>query len=271
MVEERITSTANPRVKAYAKLKTARDRRNSGLFLIEGRREVARALAAGVTIETLLICPELLSKPLLAPPDIETVELAPEPMAKVAIRENPPGSIAVARQFDTRLEGLKLGDSPLILIAEQVEKPGNLGAMMRTADAVGADAVIVADAATDVFNPNVVRASQGALFSVPLAVASSAAAIAWATKNKIVVVGGYPSARTEIWETPMTGPLALLVGAEDVGISAAWSNVAQPVRIPMAGAADSLNASVAAAILLFEAVRQRRSEQLPAGEDVPAT
>ena len=271
MVEERITSTANPRVKAYAKLKTARDRRNSGLFLIEGRREVARALAAGITIETLLICPELLTKPLLAPPEIETVELAPEPMAKVAMRENPPGSIAVARQFDTRLASLKLTPSPLILIAEQVEKPGNLGAMMRTADAVGADAVVVADAATDVFNPNVVRASQGALFTVPLAVASSAAAIAWAAENEIVIVGGYPSARNELWNVKMTGPLALLIGAEDVGISSAWSNVATPVRIPMAGSADSLNASVSAAVLLFEAVRQRRTGLLPAREDISAT
>ena len=130
--------------------------------------------------------------------------------------------------------------------------------MMRTADAVGVDAIVVTDSVVDVFNPNVVRASQGALFTVPLAVTSSGAAIAWIAANSISVVGGYPAARNELWECRMTGPTAVLVGAEDVGISAAWSNVATPVRIPMAGAADSLNASVSAAILLFEAVRQRR-------------
>ncbi len=259
MVAERITSTANPRIKAFAKLKTARDRRTTGLFLIEGRREVARAIAAHVDIETLLLCPELLNGPLLVPPDIETVELAPDPMARVAMRENPPGSIAVARQFDTSLDQLALGSDPLLLIAERIEKPGNLGAMMRTADAVGVDAIVVADAITDIFNPNVVRASQGALFSVPIAVASSGAAIAWAAANSISIVGGYPSANTELWAVNMTGPTALLIGAEDVGISSVWSNVAMPVRIPMAGAADSLNASVSAAVLLFEAVRQRRA------------
>lgn len=260
MVAERITSTANPRVKAFAKLKTARERRSTGLFLVEGTREVARAIAAGVEIETLLVCHELLQEPFVAPPDIEAMELAPDPMAKVAMREHPPGTIAVARQFDTSLEHLELGPDPLILIAEQVEKPGNLGAMMRTADAVGVAAIVVADGVTDIFNPNVVRASQGALFSVPLAVTSSGAAIAWAAAKSISIIGGYPAANNELWEVKMTGPTAVLVGAEDVGISAAWSNVAAPVRIPMAGAADSLNASVSAAILLFEAVRQRRLE-----------
>ncbi len=258
MVADRITSTANQRVKAFAKLKTARERRTTGLFLVEGTREVARAIAAGVEIETLLVCPELLAEPFVAPHDIETVELAPEPMARVAMRDNPPGSIAVARQFDTSLEHLHLGPNALVLIAEQVEKPGNLGAMMRTGDAVGVDAIIVADGVTDVFNPNVVRASQGALFSVPLAVTHSGAAIAWAAANSIHVVGGYPSANNELWQVKMMGPTAILVGAEDVGISAAWANVVTPVRIPMAGAADSLNASVSAAILLFEAIRQRK-------------
>ena len=259
MVADRITSTANPRIKTFAKLKTSRERRSSGRFLIEGTREVARAMAAGVTVETLLICDELLREPFVAPQEIEVVEVGPEAMAKVAMRENPPGSIAVARQFETTLDRLDLGDDPLILIAEQVEKPGNLGAMMRTADAVGVDAIVVADGVTDIFNPNVVRASQGALFSVPIAVTTSGAAMAWAAEKSIRVVGGYPAAPSELWEVPMTGPTAVLIGAEDMGISSAWSNIATPVRIPMAGAADSLNASVSAAILLFEAVRQRRT------------
>jgi TrmH family RNA methyltransferase len=177
VVAERITSTANPRVKAFAKLNKARERQRTGLFLVEGYREIQRAVAAGVEVETLLVCPDLLTNeahPLVEGLDAaDSLDLDEAPFRKVAFRENPPGVIAVARQFDTVLTNLWLGDRPLILVIEQVEKPGNLGAMMRTADAVGVDAVIVADAATDVFNPNVVRASQGSLFSVPLAVATT--------------------------------------------------------------------------------------------------
>ena len=253
-----VTSLDNARVKAYAKLKTARERRRTRLFLIEGHREVERAADAGVQFETLIVCESLLGRSLLraTAPDIFTV--AEAPMRKIAIRENPPGVIAVAHQFETGLSDLSLGDDPLLLIAEHVEKPGNLGAMMRTCDAVGVDAMIVADPATDVFNPNVVRASQGAFFSVPLAVAATSDVIAWCQEREISVVGGYPAASNELWQTRMRGAAAVLVGAEDTGISATWDDVATPVRIPMAGAADSLNASVSAAILLFEAVRQRR-------------
>ncbi|MDJ0925179.1 MAG: RNA methyltransferase [Acidimicrobiia bacterium] len=259
MVTERISSTANPRVKAFARLKKARERAATGLFLIEGLREVERALAAGVEVETVLACPEFLDDPLpqLAE-SIELVELTTAPMAKLSVRQNPAGLVAVARQFDMRLDRLVLGTNPLVLIAERVEKPGNLGAMMRTADAVGADAVVIADSATDVFNPNVVRASQGALFLVPLAAAASSACIAWARAESLQVVGGYPDALSEIWDVDLTGPTAVLVGAEDTGISAAWDGAATRIQIPMAGASDSLNASVSAAVMMYEAVRQRR-------------
>lgn len=256
---ERISSTANPRVKSFAKLKKARVRSESGLFLIEGEREVERAIAAGVELDTLLLCPELIDGPLPRVPDtVEVVELAHGPMAKVSVRQNPAGTIAVARQFDTRLERIVLGEAPLVLIAERVEKPGNLGAMMRTADAVGADAAVIADSATDVFNPNVVRASQGALFLVPLAIASSAETIEWTRANGLHVIGGYPDTDHDMWDVDITGPTAVLVGAEDVGLSPLWANIATPVRIPMAGSSDSLNASVSAALLLYEAARQRR-------------
>ncbi len=253
-----ISSTDNPRVKAYAKLKSARERKRTGLFLIEGHREVERAIAAGIEIDTLVICQELLGSTSLDVLPINVLDVTEAPMRRIAVRENPPGAIAVAKQFAASLEDLDLKANPLLLIAEQVEKPGNLGAMMRTSDAVGVDAIIVADARTDIFNPNVVRSSQGSLFSVPIATATTSETLDWLAVNQIQVFGGYPAAATEIWETAMTGASAILVGAEDVGISAAWDNVAIPVRIPMAGAADSLNASVSAAILLFEAVRQRR-------------
>lgn len=228
------------------------------MFLIEGHREVERALAAGIEIDTLVICHELLGDTALDLSGSNLLEVAEAPMRKIAVREHPPGAIAVAKHFDVSLANLRLAPEPLLLIAERVEKPGNLGAMMRTADAVGVDAIIVADAGTDIFNPNVVRASQGALFSVPIASATTAESIAWTAANQIQVFGGYPAAGMEIWEAAMTGATAILVGAEDVGISTAWENVAMPISIPMAGTADSLNASISAAILLFEAVRQRR-------------
>ncbi len=254
-----ITSTDNPRVKAYAKLKTARERRRTGLFLIEGSREVERAIAAGVAIETIVLCPDLFEGESIDVAAIEVMTVAAAPMRKIGIRDNPAGVIAVAEQFGTDLGALRLGPNPLILIAEGVEKPGNLGAMMRTCDAVGADAVVVADGGTDVFNPNVVRASQGSIFAVPVAVATTAEVIDWVAAEQIQVFGGYPATSNELWEVQMRGASAVLVGAEDVGISPEWSEIAVPVRIPMAGTADSLNASVSAAILLFEAVRQRRN------------
>ncbi|MDJ0953860.1 MAG: TrmH family RNA methyltransferase [Acidimicrobiia bacterium] len=253
-----ITSTDNPRIKAYAKLKNARERKRTGLFLIEGHREVARALNAEVAVDTLLVCDELLGPEPIETAGSDVLEIGAAPMRKIAMRENPPGVVAVARQFGTSLSELHVGEDPLLLIVEEVEKPGNLGAMMRTCDAVGADALIVAEPVTDIFNPNVVRASQGALFSVATAVAGTNEVIGWCRKRGITVVGGYPAASTELWDASLTGAVAMLVGAEDAGISAAWDDVATPVRIPMAGAADSLNASVSAALLLYEAKRQRR-------------
>jgi TrmH family RNA methyltransferase len=258
VVSVRITSTANPRVKAFAKLKTARERARSELFLIEGVREVERAIAADVEIVTLLVCPELLGEAVpVIPTTVERLELAEAAMGRVAIRQNPPGLIAVARQFDTRLSSLELSETPLVLIAEDVEKPGNLGAMLRTADAAGVDAVVVAGAGTDVFNPNVVRASQGAVFSVAVARGSTAEVIEWALGQSLAVVGGYPDDADDLWDVSMTGRVAILVGAEDVGITDAWAGIAKPVRIPMLGTADSLNASVSVGVLLYEAVRQR--------------
>jgi TrmH family RNA methyltransferase len=253
-----ITSTDNPRVKAIAKLKSARERRKTGLFLIEGDREVERAVAAGITIETLVICDDLLGDDIA--PDVagEVLNVAVAPMRRMALRENPPGVIGIAKQFDTTLGRLVLPANPLLLVAESIEKPGNLGAMIRTCDAVGA-AVVVADPGTDLFNPNVVRASQGALFTVPVATGTAPEVIDWLDAHDIKVIGGYPNATQDMWEADMSGSTAILVGAEDMGVSTEWDNTATPVRIPMAGSADSLNVAVSAAVLLFEAMRQRRA------------
>lgn len=255
----RITSTDNPRIKAIASLKKSRERNQTGLFLIEGHREVQRAISAGIAIETLVVCPDLRGDETVVADGLDTLTVSVAPMRRIAMREHPPGMIAVARQFATDLGRLELGEDPLVLIAERVEKPGNLGAMLRTCDAAGCDGLIVADPATDVFNPNVVRASQGALFSVPLAVAPAGEVIGWCREQSLTVLGGYPTADRDLWDVA-TGPrTAILIGAEDVGISELWNTAAIPVRIPMRGAADSLNASVSAALLLYEVLRQRRS------------
>ncbi len=252
-----ITSTGNPRIKALAKLKTARERHRSGQFLIEGDREVQRAVAAGIHVDTLLVCPELPGAEVSVGADVEMLRVTRDPMRKVAMREHPPGVIAVARQFETDLSRFEPGPNALYLVAESMEKPGNLGAMLRTCDAVGVDGFVAADPATDVFNPNVVRASQGALFSVPVAVATAADTIAWCRDNSVQIVAGYPDAARSLWEVTLTGSTAVLVGAEDVGVSAHWHDAVVPVRIPMYGLSDSLNASVSAAVMLYEARRQR--------------
>jgi TrmH family RNA methyltransferase len=259
VVAQRITSPSNPLIKSLARLKNSRERAERGLFLIEGPREIGRAIEAGIDIDTLLICPALGGEPPTGFDPNAVLEVGQDAIARVAIRRHPPGSIAVARQFATGIDRLQVSASPLLLVVEAIEKPGNLGAMMRTADGAAVDAVIVADPNTDVFNPNVVRASQGALFTVPVVVAEAADVIEWLQARSMTVVGGYPDARTELWESDLTEPTAVLVGAEDIGISPAWDDVARKVRIPMRGSSDSLNASVAAAIMLFEAVRQRRS------------
>jgi TrmH family RNA methyltransferase len=262
-VTDPISSVANPRVKALARLHGARERRRTGLFLIEGDRELARAVESGVTLTSVVSCTAMLgpaARRLLAalPGGVERIELAPEPFRKLAYRKNPRGIIGVAAQPELGLARIEVGADPLVLIAEAIEKPGNLGALLRSADAAGATAVVVADPTVDVFNPNVVRASQGALFTVPVAVATSAAVLDWAAGESIELFAGIPGATESLWSADFTGRVGLVVGREDRGLSTAWQQAATPVAIPMAGCGDSLNTATAAAVLLFEAVRQRR-------------
>ena len=184
--------------------------------------------------------------------------MAEAPFRKASYRDRPEGLLGVARQFPTGLEGLQPGPDPLLLVAEAIEKPGNLGTMLRTAEAAGAAAVVVCDPATDPFNPNVVRASLGTLFSLPLVVADTTAAIAGLRRLGIRTVATTPGASTPHWEADLTGPVAVVVGSEQYGLSAAWLAAAdRQVLIPMPGSVDSLNAAMAAGIVLFEAVRQR--------------
>ncbi|OFW66599.1 MAG: hypothetical protein A2Z12_08155 [Actinobacteria bacterium RBG_16_68_21] len=260
-----ISSAANPRIKALVRLRNRRERDAAGRFLIEGYRELARAIDGGVSIETLFTCPELylgdndvgLAARVVAT-GAELVAVAEEPFRKASYRDRPEGLLAVAVQFPTGIDRLDLTGTPLLLVAEGIEKPGNLGTMLRTAEAAGATGVIVADATTDPFNPNVVRASLGTLFTVPLAIAASAEALGALRAAGIRVVATTPAGEAAHFATDLTGPTALVVGSEQYGLSTAWLEGAdQRIVIPMPGSVDSLNAAMAAGIVLFEAVRQR--------------
>ena len=264
-VPEKITSLQNPRVKQLVKLRERRDRDDAGLFLIEGYREVRRALEKGVRPKEFYFCPEWFlgeNEPALIEQakqaGAQLFELSKEAFAKVAYRERPDGLLAVAAQWKHGLDDLKLGAHPFLLVVEAIEKPGNLGTILRSADAAGCDAVIVCDPVTDVFNPNVVRASTGVLFSVPIVVADSAAVHAWLRDKGIRIVATTPDTPNLYTKADLRGALAIVMGSEQYGLSEFWLKESdQLVRIPMAGQADSLNVAMATIITLFEAVRQR--------------
>jgi RNA methyltransferase, TrmH family len=250
-----ITSAVNPHVRELAGLRQRRRRHLAGRFLIEGARELGRAIEGGVSIEEVLYAPTLASPTARALADSldGVTRLGDAAFAKLTVRQHPDGIIGVAATWRPELTAI---DRDLVLIAERIEKPGNLGAMLRTADGAGA-AVAVADPTVDLFNPNVVRASQGSLFTVPVAVADASAVAEWAAERGRVVVAGV-EATEPLWDADLSMPVAIVIGSEHDGVSDHWRRLGTAVRIPMAGPADSLNASVAAAIVLYEAVRQSR-------------
>lgn len=254
-----IESASNARILATARLKKRGRREASGLFIVEGRREAERALAAGTTIAEVFLCREYATAGTqtlaedMAAAGSQLTTTSARAFDKLSMRQHPDGVVAVAPTWDPSIGNL---GSSLTLVAESIEKPGNLGAMFRTADAAGAGLLIV-DPNVDPFNPNVVRASQGALFSVPFAVTDSSTAIGWALHRGSLFVGT-PDADVEVWDADLRGITSIVIGSEHEGVSGVWLESGSPVRIPMAGLADSLNASVSAAILLFEAVRQNR-------------
>jgi TrmH family RNA methyltransferase len=260
-----ITSASNPRVKDLVRLRDRRHRDRSGRFLVEGYREMRRALERPVELEALFVCPALYLGDneagiidRAASTGCEIVELAEGPFRKASYRDRPEGLLGVARHFAVDLDGIRLAESPLLLVVESIEKPGNLGTMLRTAAAARVDGVIVADPTTDPFNPNVIRASLGLVFTVALAVTSSEAAIGWLGDAGVSIVATSPEASLAHYDADLTGATAIVVGSEQYGLSEAWFAAAdERVRIPMPGAADSLNAATAAAVVLFEALRQR--------------
>jgi TrmH family RNA methyltransferase len=265
MPVEIITSLQNARLKRLVRLRDRRARDEEKAFLVEGYREVRRALERKVALEGLYFSREWFlgeNEPaLLASAEAagaELIELSKYAFAKVAYRERPDGILAVAPQWSRSLGDLELPKDPFILVVEAIEKPGNLGTILRSADAAGCHAVIVCDPVTDLFNPNVVRASTGVLFSVPCVVEESASVHAWLKGRGIRTVATTPAATSLYTDSDLRGPLAVIMGSEQYGLSEFWlKNADLPVRIPMAGQADSLNVAMAALITLFEAVRQR--------------
>ncbi|HEY5984432.1 MAG TPA: RNA methyltransferase [Anaerolineales bacterium] len=253
-----ITSLQNPRIKSILRLRMkSRERQRGGLFLVEGADEIELALAAGHQPKTVVFAPDL-TRHEIASVEGESLTVTPAIFRKLSLRERPDGWMAVFQRPVTSVEDLTLSTTPLVLLMESVEKPGNLGAVLRTADAVGVDAVIVCDRRVDVYSPNVVRASRGALLSVPVVELTSAEALGYLRARRIRVVAANANAGADYQEADLKGPIAIAMGTEDTGLSTIWLDEADiQVRIPMQGKINSLNVSVAAALLLYEARRQR--------------
>ena len=260
-----IEAPSNPRIRSTARLRDRSERTALGLTLVDGAREVRRALDAGVEVVEVFVC-----EPLLAGPDarvaldairdrgIPVTPTTQAAFAKIAFGDRAEGIVAVVRPPSWRLDELVLPDDPLVVVVEGVEKPGNLGAVLRSADGAGADALIAASAVTDIANPNVIRASAGTVFAMPLAAAPTSEVIGWLRARQIRIVAAWVDAERLYTDVDLTGPLALAVGSEADGLTDAWQAAGiDRVRLPMHGIADSLNVSVSAAVLLYEARRQR--------------
>lgn len=259
---KQITSAQNPFIKSLVLLQEkAKARKQSGTFLIEGIREIELAIKGNYELETILICPELtdLSNNLIIQKSNNpTIEISKEVYQKLAYRDTTEGIIAVAKTKSHKLLDLQLPENPLILVMESIEKPGNIGAMLRTCDAAKVDAVIIANPKTDLYNPNMIRSSVGCLFTNQIATASTEETIAFLQQNNINFYSATLQNSTSYHTQNFTKPTALVVGTEATGLTEPWREKAtQNIIIPMQGEIDSMNVSVAAAILLFEAKRQR--------------
>ena len=261
MRTESITSAQNPKIKNLLLLQEkSKARREQGLFVVEGRRELEHCLEAGFKVRTLFVCPELAGDTVIPGLIRNLIEIPENLYRKVAYRESTEGIIAEVECRDLRLEDLALTENPLIMVLESVEKPGNLGAVLRSADAARADAVIVCDPLTDLYNPNLIRASLGGIFTVPTVAASSEETIAWLKARGIRILTAQLQDSSWYYDIDMTVGTALVMGTESTGLTDVWRRAADAhIRIPMLGRLDSLNVSVSAAILLFEAVRQRNA------------
>jgi RNA methyltransferase, TrmH family len=257
---KQITSAQNPYVKSLVLLQEkAKARNQSGTFLIEGKREIELAIKGKFEIETILFLSDLISeKQLKEYPNTNLIEISKEVYQKLAYRDTTEGILAVAKTKSTAISDLKLSSKPLILVAEAPEKPGNIGAILRTADAANLDAVIIANPRSDMYNPNIVRSSVGCLFTNQIATGTTQEIIDFLKQKNINIYAATLQNSTSYHTQDYTQPTALVVGTEATGLSEDWRKAAtQNIIIPMQGEIDSMNVSVAAAILIFEAKRQR--------------
>lgn len=270
MSEKHLSSVHHFYVKQVAHLRDRHERDKSGLFLVEGYREILRATDAGWKINTLLTCPSLFlgtnERALiqrLSTSGAEIITCAEKMFHKMSYRDRPDGLLAIAPQKNLSLEAfeqLRAKDQiPFYVVAEAIEKPGNLGTILRSSDAVGVSGLIICDRCTDIYNPNVVRASVGTLFAVPIVDAKGEEALHWLKKQGIAILAATPQAELEFTQADLARPLAIAVGTEQLGLSRRWMEQADvQVRIPMNGVADSLNVAMATTLLLYEVLRQRR-------------
>jgi RNA methyltransferase, TrmH family len=266
-IAQKIDSADNPKVKALAKLKELRGRKEAGQFLIEGVRETLRALQAGEGVSLLLTCSELINVQSAEVRElqyraeeghVERLELSQRAFLKLSVRQNPDGVMAVATMKEKTLADISVRENALILVIDGLEKPGNVGALLRTADAVNADAVIVTGFGTDLYNPNVIRASMGSLFSRPVLSLEARDVIKFLQEKKFKIIAATPHTDRNYWSEDFTTPTAILLGEEHAGLSKEWLEAATTrVTIPMSGLVDSLNVATAGALLLYEALRQR--------------
>lgn len=259
---EKITSTQNPKIKFLQVLQQkSSERRKAGLFVVEGRRELMHCIEQGFQIDTVFWCPavEVGTEPMPAiPQGVRQFEVSKEVYEKVAYRGSTEGIVAEVRVKPLSLSSLKLPENPLVVVVEKVEKPGNLGAILRSADAAGVDAVIVCDPLTDLYNPNLIRSSVGGIFSVPCVACNSTECIEFLKQRGIQILTAQLQDSHLYYDTDMRQATAIVMGTEATGLTDQWRLAADAhIRIPMLGRIDSLNVSVSAAILMYEAVRQR--------------
>lgn len=254
-----ITSTQNPKIKHIVKLRDdKRQRQSDDLIFVEGFDELTQALNCGLIPHTLLTAPELVTKQ-LAWSNADALTLSRNVFEKISYRDNPDGWLGIFPTPKKMLDEIKLSDPALVIVAESIEKPGNLGAILRTADATKADAVLVCDPRVDIWNPNVIRASRGTVFTLPVVEIKSNEAEAWLRSKKMRILAATPSATEVYSDVNMKESIAIAVGTEDKGLTNFWLQKSDvKVQIPMLGKVNSLNVSIATALMLYEAVRQRK-------------
>jgi len=267
-MHKQITSAQNPYIKELVQLKDkSRIRKKTNTFLIEGLREISLAIQGGYQLQTILVVNSIINDEKInnlintIDSTIEIIEISKDVYKKLALRESTEGIIAIANIKDLSLNTIKFKNkNPLILVAEAPEKPGNIGALLRTADAAGVDAVFIANPKTDLYNPNIIRSSVGCIFTTNIATGTTSEIISFLKENEINIYGAALTASVEYQTINYAHPSAIIVGTEATGLSNEWlQNTKQNIIIPMRGAIDSMNVSVSAAILIFEAIRQRNS------------